>query len=250
MPKNREYSIDGSRVYAINEDRGGNLWLSTDKALVKLSFPDSGTLPGVSGYSDEDGLESLKFMPNSTFRHGGELYFGTRDGFYIFTPEKMPAGGQKNGRLIVTDIYVDDRSLSVLDSSARSAISSVTPLYAEEISLPPSVNKFAVEFALLSYSAPKQYSYYLEGYDKGWRTCDAALRQAVYENLPTGQYDLHLKAADSHGFWSELPYTIRINILPHWYQTGWAWAVYLLLIVGVFYAIVYIYHSHILRKIS
>ena len=248
VPKNREYSIDGSRAYAINEDRGGNLWLSTDKALVKLSFPDRGTLPSVSGYSGEDGLESLKFMPNSTFRHGDELYFGTRDGFYIFAPEKVTAGGQKPGRLIVTDVYVDDRPLSALDSSTRSRIASAAPLYAREITLPPSVNKFAVEFALLSYSAQNQYSYYLEGYDEGWRTSDAALRQAVYENLPPGQYDLHLKAADSRGFWSELPYTVRVNILPPWYQTGWAWIAYFLLAAGVFYAVVYAYHSHLVTQ--
>lgn len=69
---------------------------------------------------------------------------------------------------------------------------------------------------------------------------DASIRQATFENLPSGSYKLHVKAADSYGHWNEMAYTIHIKVLPPWYASWWAYLIYLaLLIVGCRIAIIW-----------
>lgn len=246
IPMNREFQISGTHVYAINEDAFGNLWLSTDKALVRLSFQKNNPQPEVTNYSEENGVKELKFMSNATFRHGNELYFGTQNGFYSFIPQnKTDRQIQKPARLIVTDIYIDDTPIEELDSATRSLISPEMPLHARKVVIPASISKFAVEFALLSYSHQNKYAYWLEGYDSDWRFSDAILRRAIYENLPSGTYTLHLKATGNNGKWTELPYTIEIQIQPAWYLTRWAWIVYFLLAVMATYGIIRWYKNHL-----
>ena len=69
---------------------------------------------------------------------------------------------------------------------------------------------------------------------------DASLRQATFENLPSGTYKLHVKAADSYGKWNEMAYTIRIKVLPPWYASWWAYLIYIcILLVGIRVAIIW-----------
>lgn len=67
------------------------------------------------------------------------------------------------------------------------------PQMTRHITLPSSVGRIDVEFALLTYSGQEknQYAYRLEGYDDDWRFRDASSRRATYENLPAGTYTLH-----------------------------------------------------------
>lgn len=64
-------------------------------------------------------------------------------------------------------------------------------------------------------------------------------------NMPANTYKLHVKAADSYGRWTELPYTITIRVLPPWYATWWAWTIYLLVAIGIIYIAMRMYQHHI-----
>lgn len=246
MPVNRQYHIDGMKVYAINEDVHGHLWMTTENALVRLSFREGETQPEVSSFAQEEGVASLMFAPNSTFRYADELYFGARNGFHAFAPAVIQATAKVAPGLIVTDIYVDDRALNDLDSALQVKVSAATPLAARSIQIPPAVRKFGVEFALLTYSnqVNNHYAYRLEGYDD-WHFCEVGMHQATFENIPPGKYKLHLKASDNYGRWISLPYTIEVRVLPHWYETWWAFLLYLLLIVGLLYVAFRWYQNHV-----
>lgn len=247
VPVNREYGIGASSTFAINEDRFRRLWLSTEQGMYCLAWNDGeDALPAIYFYSRDDGLEHAVCQPNSTFRHGEELYFGTERGFYSFAPGENLMTDNLQYRLLVTDLYVDGRPFDRLDAELRQKCSAEMPQMTRHITLPSSVGRIDVEFALLTYSGQEknQYAYRLEGYDDDWSFRDASSRRATYENLPAGTYTLHLKASDSRRLWTELPYAIQLHVLPPWYLSWWMWLVYVLMSSAAVYGAARLYMNY------
>lgn len=231
------------RILSIIEDAQGNLWLTTDNTLVCLSISKDGNIQRTT-YTHEDGLGSILFQPNSCLRMGNMLYFGSgKDLIRLNVSRNKPHLGNKAPySIIVTDLIINDKSYADLDSALQEKISSVRPSHMHSITIPATISKFSVEFALLSYQNTDQckYAYRLEGYDNTWHYVDASIRRATFENLSAGRYKLHIKAADSYGRWNELPYTIHIKVLPPWYASWWAYLIYIVfLIIGIRFAIVW-----------
>lgn len=202
-PKNREYHLADNRALSIEEDAYGNLWLTTDKSLAHIVWGKDENHPeNITYFTKEDGLGDLLFSANVSCKLGKELFWGSRTGFFSFIP--TPKIGQYNrqkAKLIITDLLIDDQSFAQLDSTQKVDISEEMPTYTHRISIPASVKKFDIEFALLTYGNAKKnvYAYKLEGYDDDWQYCIGEDHRASYQNLPSGSYKLHLKATDSYG---------------------------------------------------
>ena len=217
--------LAGEKVMAINEDRHGILWLATNHALVRLDG-DGSTV----SFTKQDGLASTTFFPNATYRYGSQIFFGTTNGFVAFVPAKSYNYLEEfTPNLIVTDILIDGSSIQSLDSLTRAEISAEQPILTRKITIPASVKKFGTEFALLTYSnqVETQYAYRLKGYSDDWQYVDGNLHRAVFEQIPSGSYQLQLRAADSRGVWHDLPYSIKVKVLAPWYASWWAYLIYL-----------------------
>ncbi len=102
-----------------------------------------------------------------------------------------------------------------------------------EITLGYDQNDFSFEFAALHYSRPEnnQTAYMLEGLHQDWVTDNR--RYASFTNLSPGEYVFKVKGANSDGIWNETPQSIKINILPPWWRTIWAYISYGLLFIGL-----------------
>mgnify|MGYP002520771627 FL=1 len=240
---NEEQHWDIDRIFSITEDKDGILWLTTDNALISLNYKNKGE-SHYTTYTHEDGLGNIRFIANSCFKYGNEIYLGSGLDFIQFSPNQVKKHQiykyKKN--IIITDLLIDGKRYAELDSTLRTKLSDCTPNYMRTITIPDYIDKFSIEFALLSYqnTAQCKYAYYLEGYDDEWHYVDASIRLASFENIPSGTYRLHVKAADSYGDWSEMPYTIHIKVLPPWYASWWAYLIYIvLLIAGIRIAIIW-----------
>ena len=232
---NDELHWDVDRIFSMIEDNEGCLWLTSDNALICLQVNENGESQYTT-YTSEDGLGDLVFQTNSCFKYGNDLYFGSGRNLIHFNSAALNAHRKErqSANIIITDLLIDNKRFGELDSTLREDLCDVSPEYMRTLSLPASINKFSVEFALLSYTNAEQskYAYYLEGYDKEWHYVDASLRQATFENIPSGTYKLHVKAADSYGHWNELPYTIKIKVLPPWYASWWAYLIYICMLIA------------------
>ncbi len=247
---NKELHWDFDRIFSIEEDPQQRLWLTADDALICLSIDKKG-MAQYTTYTSENGLGDMVFMPSSCFKWGDNLFFGSGRNIINVNTAKMQ-GGEKMpvANIVVTDIIVDGRRFAELDSTMQQRLGNATPQYTHRITIPASIGKFAVEFALLSYVNTNlcKYAYFLEGYDQEWHYVDADVRQASFENIPSGKYKLHVKAADSNGRWAELPYSITIRVLPPWYASPWAYLIYICMLIGGVYAIVLWYRERLRTK--
>lgn len=249
MSEEMHWDID--RVFSIKEDPQHNIWFTTDDAIVCLMFDNKGKAQYVT-YTKENGLGDMIFMPSSCLAIGSELYFGSGRNLLSVNTANLNAYNkhQPAANIVVTDIIVDGTHYSELDSAMQQQLGNATPLFAHRITIPASVAKFAVEFAMLSYVNADncKYAYFLEGYDQEWHYVDADVRQASFENIPSGRYKLHIKAADSYGRWAELPYSITIRVLPPWYLSPWAYLIYVCMLIAGIYAAVLWYRDRINTK--
>ena len=80
-------------------------------------------------------------------------------------------------------------------------------------------------------------------YDSEW-SIPSAQNLATYRNLPPGKYQLQVKACNVAGVWGEES-TMEIVIAPPFWQTTWAYLIYL-----VFIGIVCYFSFHIIRNFN
>ena len=252
-PKNKEYHIGNDGILTINEDNKGNLWLTNNSAMIKLSFSNdnSNLKPDVAIYANNDGAGHRLFSPYMCFKHDSMLLFGNRNGIMAFSPKNLMAHqGKWQPKLIISDIVIDNTPLAQVEAKLRETISPDMPVFTRNLTIPATVGKFSIEFSLLTYFNQEQnrYAYKLEGYDQEWHYGDASQHSAQYKDLPPGSYTFNLKASDSFGHWQQLPYGIKVKVLPPWYLSWWAFTLYIIILAGVVFACIEWYKNHLKTK--
>ncbi len=243
-----ELGVYEDGIVAAGVDNDGNLWMAATDHLVCLTFKDvkfdSKTDTEVLRFSYPHGVGRIMPQENSAFITQRYFYFTTQDGFIRFNPRELLKSRTMEAQcpLILTDIYIDGRHISEVDSTLRQRIcGGILPPYTASVTLPHSVGRFAVSFAALGYDGNhgRYYAYLLEGYDKERTTCTGGtVPNATYENLPAGNYRLRLWVTDDTGQWREAPCALSVCVLPPWWQTWWAYTLWLLMAVAVVWAAV------------
>jgi ligand-binding sensor domain-containing protein/putative methionine-R-sulfoxide reductase with GAF domain len=90
------------------------------------------------------------------------------------------------------------------------------------LQLNPEDNYVTFQYASLSHrDVPSlQYSYMLEGIDDKWVDAGRNLHVS-YNSLKPGYYNFKVKSTDENGRWMNDFTTVRVRVLPHWWQTWW-----------------------------
>ena len=161
----------------------------------------------------------------------GELYLGTADGFAISSPEALLAEHLEQP-LILTALYVNNQLYQSGAGQALDAVQSAQSIrYSQRINLDYDQNNLAFELSDLPYSLEEKSKllYRLEGVDREWNLLKPNTNRITYNNLNYGDYRLIVSKLDAHGKPSEKTYALDIHIIPPWYYTPWAKAVYVLL---------------------
>jgi signal transduction histidine kinase/ligand-binding sensor domain-containing protein/DNA-binding response OmpR family regulator len=224
-----ENGLCNNVVYAIQEDKNNNLWLSTDNGLSRLSIDNK----QFKKYTIADGLESNQFYWNSSCKASdGKLYFGSMNGLTVFYPEKIKEDCYKPS-IAITDLKVFNQSVNVESLVNGRVLLHKSISTSDHINLSYKDNVFSIEFAALHYAQPEksQYAYMLEGFDQDWVYVSSDRRFATYTNIRGGDYTFKVKATNNDGIWNEGSYKLHIHISPPFYTTWWFRLIMLVLIV-------------------
>ena len=259
-PSPRVTYLGDDHVYDITEDRRGNLWVSTyggglhyfDVRSEKFShIRDSrNLLEGIqtdhkdniwmisSGdlfrYSPADGsyasfrlpdLEKTGGITGNIYKdRSGKMYVTGAGYFIAFDPASI-RNGSRAPEIFFTDFKVFNTSFSHL-------------LMRDKISLQYDQNYFRIEFAAPDFSpaANVRYAYRLEGWDKDWVE-NGSQNFAQFSNLKGGTYIFRVKATNGPGAKEGRTASIRIVIIPPFWQQWWFYAIIALALSGAAYGI-------------
>jgi len=154
-----------------------------------------------------------------------DLYLGAVDGFAIASSEALLTERPERP-LLFTALYVNNRPYR---PDAESSLPSVR--YMDRITLDYNRNNLAFELSDLPYSCEEKSKlvYYLEGLERDWKQLPPDVNRITYSNLVYGNYRLRVGKLDPYGKLSREVYSLDVRILPPWYYTPWAKALYALL---------------------
>lgn len=238
---NQPGKIGNRNILGILEDDQQNLWLSSDNGLLKFNP----RLDFLQLFTASDGLAGNAFNYNSYFRDSkGEFFFGGFNGITHFFPEKIQSN-QKAGKMVVTGVKLFNDPVTPGDSTGLlkeniSTTSSITLKHNQDV--------LSIEFALLNFikSNKNTYAYKLEGYDKDWLYTSTP--SANYTNLPSGDFTFLVKGANNDGVWTDA-ISIKVNVLPPFWLTWWAYSLYALAIGGIVFLVLrYFFLGALLKK--
>ncbi len=216
--------LDDTSIHGIIEDRGKTLWVSTNNGLIRINR--SLNTVAETRFSAEDGLQSNEFSDGACLRspYSGLIYFGGISGFSYFNPDET---GQSKAfpKLHLKGVYIgNDRCTDCFQEKNGHS----------EITMSPQNSSFTLKFATLDYTFADrcEIAYNLNGHSKDWVYLGTS-KNIAFSSLPHGHYRLDVRHTNADKVWSDEVYSIDINILPHWYETWYAF-VLLCLAIGLF----------------
>ncbi len=207
-------------VYALLPDNEANLWLSTNCGLCKFNVKTS----NVQNFFNVDGLQDNEFNTLSfASAADGRLYFGGVNGVTAFYPFELNASS-KSPPVLITRLKINNQPLGSSDE-----------VWQKKTGQDPSIvlnfqqNQLTFEFAAMDFSAPRmnQFRYRLLGAEKDWLEPTTA-NAATYAHLAPGDYEFEVITGGSRGVWDGAPARLKIQILPPWWRSPWAYLAYIL----------------------
>lgn len=210
------------------DNGNGDLWISTFNGLAKFNLKTR----TCRNFTQSDGLQSNQFSFNAaTALTTGEFLFGGIKGFNYFFPDSIYYSPIAP-KVFLDGIKIDNKPLeadtSYISDRAMEKITEITVPFAKSI--------LSMDFLALTYSGADKikYAYFLDGWDKNWNYVNNT-RTANYSRLAAGTYEFKIKVAGPDGRWSQETQLLRIIVLPPWYQTWWAYLLYVLVFAGSVY---------------
>lgn len=207
-------------VYGILGDDAGNLWLSTNRGLTRMS-----TRTGeIRSFDESDGLQGFEFSTGAYhLGSSGTMYFGGVNGFSWFHPDSIQ----------------DNRYAPPVVVTRMQTLDGVVRPPADKpglIELSYTTKYLTFEFASLDYTNPSknQYAYRMEGFDDAW-TQSGSRRFASFTKLDPGTYTFVVRGTNSNGVWSDHESRIEIIVTPPFWERWWFLSVSALVFVAAGY---------------
>ncbi|MEL6194556.1 MAG: ATP-binding protein, partial [Bacteroidota bacterium] len=231
---NKQNGLASENVYSIALDKGGDLWLPSESGLTRFD-PQTETS---TTFDKDDGFGSLanegeQFFFQPVISENGDIWFHSITRLYRIQPDKLLTKDPTLPRVLISGLTIGDEHIETADHFLLKDHISRT----NSLTLAHDQNELTFEFVGLHFAHAEDnlYSYKLEGVDEDWTT-PSIDRRARYPNLPPGSYIFKVRASNADGLWNEEGTTLKITISRAWWETPFAYAVYLALFgLGIWY---------------
>ncbi len=222
--------VDGTFEYpgiiqAMIEDTDGNLWLARESTLQRFD-PATGQ---VLTFSRRDFGRDVAFseaLPAIDPRDG-RIAMGAYGGYVLFNPKDMTKSDYVPRILFSTVQYHGE--------DTRHPI-----LYADELDVAANRRNLTISFSALDYQDNSliRYAYRLDD-DKEWHYVDEG-HSASFNPLPAGHHTLYVRSTNADGVWVDNTASLRIYAHPTFWETPWALLLYIAIIAGILFVVIYI----------
>ncbi|HEY2727243.1 MAG TPA: ATP-binding protein, partial [Parafilimonas sp.] len=236
---NVDDGLPDNTILNILQDNENVLWISTPNGISKIIVSDKNgnTQINCTNYNESDGLQGREFNENAALKtSNGELIFGGANGFNIFNPSLIKTD-YTIPNVVLTGFQVFNKDVSVDEKQDNNITLSKSITATGALSLKHKENVFSIEFSALNFINNKKsrYLYMLQGFDKNWLPANSNTRKVTYTNLDAGKYIFKVKASNEDGIWNNTPATLTITILPPFWQTTFAYILYVVAIIAILF---------------
>jgi len=231
--------VDANSVWGIAEDQHKNLWLNTNRGIIKLNTQNNEW----NVYGINEGVNANVTSNFGYRRYNGEILFGDTAGYFTFQPDKLlhsspPSMVVINGFLL-NDVPVVPQQGGILTGPV---------INTTEIRLNHNQSTFAFSFGIIDFvsaAGENRVFFMLENYDSKWRkaTADGA---ANFYNIQPGQYIFKVKSVNANGLVTEKH--IAVIISPPWWQTWWAYTIFALAFAGSIWGFIWYRSRALIRE--
>lgn len=226
-------------VYAIQAIEPDYWWASTENGIARIN-----RRTGESFLMDsEKGLRLSSFAHKApvVMLSGDVLMTGFSDDMAAvvrFNPERLTQSlddGGSSREILFTEFKLFNQTVGLKFSDVNSPLST-TINQTEHLHLTHQQNWFTLLFTSqlftnqLSQSGDDvRYAYKLEGLSDQWIETDDG--EAKFTSVAAGEYLFKVKVA-VNGQWSEQVRILPVTVKPAWWDSSWAYSVYVLLTIG------------------
>ncbi len=230
--------IEIRKVISLNKDKKDNIWISSTNVIIEIKNDRN----HVRIYNADNGIHANNWTSNNDYiSSDDEVFMGDATGYYHFYPDSIKG-----------EVYppiVNFASLQIGGKEVQAGKGSIldNAIYnIKEIKIPYNKSSFSIGFSVIDFrtQGEKKVVYMLENYDNQWHETNAD-NIAYFYNLPGGNYTLRVRATNAQGAWSEK--TLAISIMPPWWQTWWAIALFIIALLAIILGFSY-YRSVQLRQ--
>lgn len=200
----RQWDVD-AELSAVIEDRNGYIWLQSPSGFTRLDRSSGETIRIAS----DVGVMPFDFALGAyTATTGGDLLFGTQNGFFVLDPEQL-AGNNDVPRASLAGVTVRGAHVRTENGQLVAPVASgdmpVVFQYAPDIY--PGNKPFALVYRRADASEP-------------WIRLEGPVGDLTFNSLPTGElvYEAAFQSVDGR---VGVPATIALTVLPVWYRSWW-----------------------------
>lgn len=218
-------------IYSIQTQNETYCWLGTSSGLYRLNV-ETGEMRNFKMFPRQSVMEFNRLSSHQDQQ--GNLYFGSMEGLYVFDPDQLTKDARFDETFPIQLLRVshfDVKQDTILHTYPDSETSTTFEVYPRHRFI-----RFDVFAPDYRDTEKNQYSWWLENYDSRWSKLSTS-NTIQYDNLPPGNYTLHVKGGISADYYQSSERQFQIVVHQVWYKTGWAYAVYLTLFLGLVYLI-------------
>ncbi len=215
-------------------DEEGRLWAGSNGIMLTVVDPfERDTIRHPAGISSLNILDERQHFYDPEYKAAAlegmdSIWISERIGYRLLTAREIDSLSGKNAINSWTGIRNNSLPLDLILNYNQNFLS------------------FDYNGGQFKNSEALMYTYILEGIDKNWSPITSETRSENYRDLPPGNYTFKVAAKGYNNIWSD-PAEFSFTILPPWWKTRWAYALYILLIGSAIYAFVQ-YRSRWLKR--
>lgn len=204
-------------VRSIISDEKGYLWVSTNTGVSSINIASE----AIRNFNSYDGFQNGQFNDNSgLLSRDGRIGFGGIYGFNLFSPDQLLVANRVPN--------VELTSFEILNEKSDVTLKTPSISILNELELAHDDNFFQISFSPVIYPFNDKWNVEskLEGYEKKWIQVGAE-NDIIYRGIAPGKYTLKLRVNNGTLIGKEK--ILLISILSPWWQTWYAYFLYVLL---------------------
>jgi ligand-binding sensor domain-containing protein len=215
-------------IYQIQQDRLGNIWMSTNKGLSCLDIVEN----KFRNFGKRHGLVNSEYNSYSSCKlNDTTLVFGGTTGIDFINPESLLASSRKVPDILITGTKINNRDTMLLQSMV----------------VPYRMNNWEFSFTTNDLEFPQDmyFRYRLDGASNDWLHSQGNNR-AMFSTLNPGKYIFDVQASFNKNEWSKSQ-SVSFRITRPFFQTWWF---FIICLAAVSFFIFWLFKYRLQQKVN